>query len=260
MKYIFTSTLLSLCFVGSAQLYLTTAYSLAAPKQKMGENIGFIHSLHVGAQYFMSGKLNRLAIGIEFAPGTYASTQKMQTFNFGNNSSTKTMVTYNSNVLQSSFIGKYFLLRKKNILPYINAKAGFAAFYSNIYVADPADVDGCRALQQKNLINDNTFMAGYGGGLQLDWAIFNKKEKKRQGWIDFSVNTIRGGKIDYINTKKLIDPNNPPTTIDGKPLNVTFINASTQQIHEHQVAEVFNTPLRMLEFKINVIYGLSVFK
>jgi len=248
-----------LCFVGSAQLYLTTAYSAAAPGKNMAENIKVTHSLHVGAQYFMRGKLDRLAIGIEFAPGLYASTKKLQTFNFGNNSSTKTMVTYNSNVLQSSIIGKVFLSRKKNILPYLNTKAGLASFYSNIYVADPQDPDGCRALQQKNLIKDQTFMAGYGGGLQLDWAIFNKKEKKRQGWIDFSVTTIRGGKIDYINTKKLIDPNNPPTS-DGKPLNVTFVNASTQQIHEHQVAEVFNSPLRMLEFKLNIIYSLSVFK
>ena len=63
--------------------------------------------------------------------------------------------------------------------------------------------------------------------------------------------------MDYINTKKLVDANNPPTGTDGKPLNVRFINATTQQIHEHQVAEVYTTPLRMLEFKVSAVFCLN---
>ena len=48
-----------------------------------------------------------------------------------------------------------------------------------------------------------------------------------------------------------------PLGTNGKPLNVKFINATTQQIHEHQVAEVYNSPLRMLEFKMNAVFCIN---
>jgi hypothetical protein len=73
--------------------------------------------------------------------------------------------------------------------------------------------------------------------------------------IDISANTIRGGEISYINTKHLMDPQNM-TDPDGKPLNVEFINVSTQSIHEHTVAQVYDSPLRMLEFKAGITFRL----
>ena len=75
--------------------------------------------------------------------------------------------------------------------------------------------------------------------------------------MDLSVNNIQGGNLNYINTKRLVDANNPPVNSDGKPLNITFINASTQQLHEHQVAEVYTSPLRMMEIKISATFLLN---
>ena len=43
----------------------------------------------------------------------------------------------------------------------------------------------------------------------------------------------------------------------AKPLNVQFINASTQAIHEHTVAQVYISPLRMLEFRAGVVVMLG---
>ncbi len=113
-------------------------------------------------------------------------------------------------------------------------------------------------MDRKNIIKDGTFMGAYGGGLQMDWALFDKKAPKNKVWIDINVQNIRGGRLNYINTKKLIDTSNPPTPgPDGKALNVMFINASTNEIHEHQVAEVYTTPLRMLEFKLSAVFALN---
>jgi hypothetical protein len=185
----------------------------------------------------------------------YASETKKQTFNFGNGSSTETFVQYSSNVAQARLITRVLLLEDKMIMPYISAKAGYTQFYSNIYIEDPHDPNGCKALDQQNIIKDATFSAAYGGGLLFDWSLLSSRRRPGTRYIDISVNNSRGGKMDYINTKKLIDASNPPTGGDGKPVTVRFINATTQEIHEHQVAEVYSTPLRMLEFRISAVFG-----
>ncbi|MEO6611583.1 MAG: hypothetical protein ABIT05_05245 [Chitinophagaceae bacterium] len=257
MRYIYLLFFIMFSFCASAQFSINVGYSLGAPEQKMADNIKPVHSLAAGGMYKLPGKLERIQVGADLSWGMYANTRKMQTFNFGGGSSTETWVNYSSNVLQASIASKVFLLTDKNIMPYASGKVGYTSFYSNIYIEDPNDPNGCKALDQRNLIKDGTIMGGYGGGLQVNWDAFSKKKNNKGAYIDISVNSIRGGNLDYINTKKLIDANNPPTGSDGKPLTVRFINATTQEIHEHQVAEVYTTPLRLLEFKLSAVFCLS---
>ena len=44
---------------------------------------------------------------------------------------------------------------------------------------------------------------------------------------------------------------------DGKPLEVEFINVNTQAIHEHTVAQVYTSSLRMLEFRLGITVMLG---
>jgi len=256
MKYIYSFLFVLFCFSASAQYHLSVGYSAGVPRGKMADNIRPLHSITSSILYQLPGAFSRIQAGIDLGWGTYANTRKEQTFNFGNGTSTRTWVNYSSNVLQANLAAKIFVLEKKRFMPYISGKAGYTSFYSNIFIEDPHDPDGCTALDQRNLIKDGTITAGYGGGLQLDWSLFKPANAKGRNYIDISVNTTRGSSIDYINTKKLIDAGNPPVASDGKPLNVQFINATTQQIHEHQVAEVYTTPLRILEFKISAVFCL----
>lgn len=258
MKYIYSLLLIFLFTNAHGQFNFTSGYSLSAPQQQMAGNIKPLHSLMAGITYQLPGKLSRVHTGIEAGWGMYANARKMQTFNFDNGNSTTTAVNYSSNVIQASLTGRVLLLEKKKIMPFISGKAGYASFYSNIFVEDPHDIDGCRALQQRNIIKDGSVTTGYGGGFMVDWSVFSKKIRKGEGFIDISITNTSGGNIDYINTKKLIDANNLPVNSDGKPLVIEFINASTQQIHEHQVAEVYNTPVRMLEFRISAILPLNL--
>ncbi|MEO7923390.1 MAG: hypothetical protein ABIR30_06910 [Chitinophagaceae bacterium] len=258
MRYIYTLLFTAITISSSAQFSINMGYSLGAPQQKMAENIKPVHSITAGAMYNLPGALNRIQVGTDISWGMYANTRKMQTFNFGNGSSTETWVNYSSNVIQGNLVSKVFFLKDKNIMPYASGKVGYTSFYSNIYIEDPDDPDGCKALDQRNLIKDGTISTGYGGGLQVSWNMFGckKSRDRKDGYIDLSVNNIRGGNLDYINTKKLIDANDPPPSSEGKPLNVRFINATTQEIHEHQVAEVYTTPLRSLEFKLTAVFVL----
>ena len=257
MKYICSLLFIFLSLSAFSQFNMNVGYSLSAPQQQLGDNIKPLHSISAGISYKLPGALSRVQTGIDFSVGTYASTRKQQTFNFDNGNSTKTWVNYSSNVAQANLSARVFILQNKKLMPYVSGKAGYTSFYSNIYIEDPNDPGGCKALQKRTLIKDGTISTGYGGGLQLAWSLFSKKVKRENKFIDISINKINGSHIDYINTKKLIDASNPPTGTNAKPLNVQFINATTQQIHEHQVAELYNTPLRMLECKISMVFILN---
>ena len=70
------------------------------------------------------------------------------------------------------------ILQDKKIMPYISGKAGYTSFFSNIFIEDPHDPDGCKALDKNNLIKDGTFSTGYGGGFNLTGLYSAKKLKK----------------------------------------------------------------------------------
>lgn len=257
MKQIYPLLFSLITISSSAQLRFNAGYSPAIPGKDMAKNINMLHSITTGLDYKIPGSCGRFYAGAEMNWGMYANTTKEQTFTFDNGTSTKTNVNYSSNVFQGTFTGKMFLFKRAIINPYASGKMGYASFYSTIYIEDPQDPGGCKALDQRNLIKDGTFIAGYGGGLQLDWSAFTERWGNGTRFIDISISKNSGGKVDYINTKKLYDANNPPTTSDGKPLNVKFMNATTNQIHEHQVAEVFNSPVRMLEFRITSVFAFG---
>lgn len=257
MKYIYSLLLVITGYTVSAQLSFNVGYSYGSPQQEMDKNINGLHSIATGVMYQFPGKLSRLQAGLDLGWGTYANEQKEQTFTFTNGSTTTTQVNYSSNVAQIRGNARYMLLEDKQVLPYVSAKAGYTSFYSNVYIEDPHDPDGCRALDQDNIIKDGIFSVAYGGGVQFDWTLFSNRKVKGRRYIDLSVHSNRGGNVDYVNTKKLIDANNPPVGTNGKPLTVRFINASTQEIHEHQVAEVYTTPFRMLEFKLSTVFVLD---
>ena len=255
MKFIFTFLMGFLFFSAYSQQWkFTSSYSLAMPKQELGKNIQPAHSMQNGISYQLPGALKQLSVGLEFGIGIYAYERIDQTFQFDNNTTTVLPVDYSSNVFNANLQARFNLVSDKNlIIPYINAKGGLYNFYSSIYIGDPEDADGCHALEQENIMNDKTMYWSAGGGLQINTGIFSKKKHNARVMIDISANTIRGGEISYINTKRLMDA--PATTDpDGEPLKVQFINASTQSIHEHKVAQVYTSHLRMLEFRAGIIF------
>ncbi|HEY6503879.1 MAG TPA: hypothetical protein VIZ28_07895 [Chitinophagaceae bacterium] len=254
MKFISTLLLCSLFFSASSQQWkLISSYSLGLPREEMGKNIQPAHSLQVGLLHKLPGSLKQLSVGLELGIGAYANERIEQTFQFGNNTASVVPVNYSSNVFNTNLQVRFNLLSDKHyIIPYINAKGGLYNFFSTIVVEDPDDPDGCHALQRDNIINDKTMYWSAGGGLQIDAGMFSKqKEHRSRVLIDISANTIRGGTLDYINTKHLLD-DQPVSDPESKPLNVQFINANTQEIHEHKVAQVYTSPLRMLEFRAGV--------
>jgi hypothetical protein len=249
----------SLYFPASSQSFKFIGdYSLGLPQQQMGQNIQAVHSLHAGGLYQLPGQFKNLSVGLELGAGVYAHKEIEQTFNFDANTSTVVPVIYNSNVFNANLQTRYQFLDEKRymIVPYINAKAGLYNFFSNVTIEDPADPGGCRALDKKSLINDKTFYWGAGAGVQINPSIFSKHKKGGPVMFDISINTIRGGKLDYINTKHLKHEEDVPQ-MGGKPLMVKFINVGTQDIHEHMVAQVYTSALRIIELRAGLIVDLG---
>ncbi|MBC7947726.1 MAG: hypothetical protein H7Y42_07585 [Chitinophagaceae bacterium] len=258
MKFISTLLLGFVIFSADAQNWkITSAYSLGAPRKEMGNNIPLVHSAQAGFLYRMPGVFNRLSAGIELGLGIYASKRIEQTFQFNNNVTAVLPVSYNSNVFNGAMQLRYDLAGQKSlVVPYVQAKGGLYNFFSNIFIDDPHDPDGCRALQQENIINDKTLYWSAGTGLQVDPSIFTKRKYRGRVMIDLSVNMVKGGELSYINTKRLMSAQDVSTN-GGKPLSVQFINASTQEIHEHTVAQVYTSALRLLEFRAGVTVNLG---
>lgn len=261
MKRTFTLFISCLSFfIASSQPFkVALDYGLGLPQSQMGSNIQAIHSFHAGGLYQLPGQFSKLSVGVELGVGVYSHKKINQTFNFDANTSTVVPVNYNSNVFNTNLQARYqFLDERRNfIVPYVTAKAGLYKFYSNVVIEDPEDPDGCHALDRKNLINDNTMYWSAGAGFEINPLMFSKRKRKDGPVrIDLSINTIRGGNLDYINTKHLKDEQDMPQT-GGKPLYVKFINVSTQDIHEHKVAQVYNSALRALEVRAGVILNLG---
>ena len=257
MKALYISLLLCLSgLVASAQIRGGFSYSLSLPQKEMKENIKPVHSMNL---VFMSHlkKISKLALGIEAGFGQYASFTKDQEVRFPDGSGITTQVSYSSNTVTAGLITRYTFFTEAKVNPYATGRLGYASFFSKVFVADPEHDDDCKPLEKKTPIKDHSFFASYGAGVQID---ISSSKKPKNAWLDISVNQMHGTKLDYINIKDIkeniqTDPNNPePITNKSAPLNIRFVNVSTQTIHEHQMAEVYSSALRLLEMKIGVIW------
>ncbi len=244
----------------AAQMDAGFSYSLALPQQEMRENIKPVHSINgIFLSRFKGSQ--KFSWGAELGFGSYAFFTKQQDIRFPDGSGITTDVTYSSNMVTGGLVTRYNFFKRAKVNPYLNGKIGIANLFSKVIVLDPEDEDDCKPLDKKTPINDVSFYAAYGGGVLINLG--GKGCRAQKTWLDISVNQLMGSSLDYINVKDIKehvhnDPNNPiPSTGKSSPLNIRFVNVATQTIHEHQLAEVYTSPLRLLEFKVAVIFRLE---
>jgi hypothetical protein len=255
MKQLYTvivSTLLLSPAIG--QLSIGGGYQMSLPLEEMRTNINPTHSFSMAGIHQLRN-FPQLSLGFEAGLGTYAQKNMDQTFVFRDGSRTTTNVNYSSNMWQAAALVRFDLVKKAKLTPYLSGKLGYHRLYANIRVDDPNDVDGCRPLDRRSLMGDGTMTMGGGLGFKVDMALFSRGGwDKGMGWFDLSVNYITGGNVSYINTRKLSSATAVPGN-GGEAVNMQFINANTGNIHQHQVAQVFTSPLRMLQIQLSFFKG-----
>jgi hypothetical protein len=228
-------------------------YMASFPQQDMAKNIDAVHQIVLVGGYRLPNAFKQLSIGAELGYGTYANLRVPVTLSFDNSPPTSTHINYASNTFNAHAFVNYDLTRHTLLTPYVSIKGGFHNFHSNIRVDDPEDTDGCQPLERKSILRDNTTSFSYGGGFRYQLKRHTDAKFNRKQFIDFQITQTRGGTIDYINTKKLEDHAHHTATLTStdvaKPLEIRFINVQSNVVHNHMVAEVFSTPLRLLSFK-----------
>lgn len=232
-------------------------YNLFLPLQGMKDGFKSANGLGIDL-LFHPKKTSFIGFGLDLQGSDYASTTQSEEYFFRDGTSTITDVSFTSTIVSGGLIARLELPRKKVVNPYIDFKVGGMSMFSNIYIADPNDNSGCKPLNSKTLVSDFNWYAGAGGGIKID---VGKRAKKGKHFIDVSVYYLAGGWFTYANMDRMQahDLNDlVPVDPKSEPLNVKFINISTQEIHEHRVANMYTDRLSLL--KVEVKYSFNIGK
>ncbi len=230
-------------------------YEFGLPTGSMTKGMSPIHSISLNSSLPLNFISPNLQMGIDFTYGLYASKNFGINYRQGGNY-INTTVNYNSDVAQAGMFANYLFNSKGKFQPYVLAKLGYLEMTSSFNVLDPKDPEACRVLENETIAGDGTLYWGYGLGFRLH---VGTNTSNKRSFIDISISHTRGNTIDYVNVNHLHNHNAPtPLSADAKPINVTFINASTQNTHQHRIAELYSKPLNVLQFKLGYLAYLRL--
>ncbi len=229
---------------------------------KMSGNFG------LGLQ-FAYKPIQRIPVLLELkgSVGSYSNRTLKQTYYFDSVSSTTTNVTYSSAMNRLNFGAKiYFANEYRAFRPYLTPQVGMAFMRSKIVIADPQDQDDCKALERKTTQRYSGFT--YGGELGLEVSmnqLFKNVESENKHRLYASVTFMNSfNTFEYVNVKYMQDHDHAAmtggsteviTTEDGRDINTTFINVSTNSLHEHKIAELYRTQLQFWGFNIGYTFN-----
>jgi len=195
--------------------------------------------------------------------GTYYSRTTQETYMFGNGSSTTTDVTYTSR-LRNHLLGAKinFTNDYSSFRPYIKPQIGWATMKSKIWIADPNDVDDCQPLDKETNMAFRGAVYGGEAGFELDMnRIFKGVQQENKHYLYFSVAYLRGfSKFEYINQKYMeshehgVHEGGTIESEDGRDVTTQFINVTTNEIHDHKIAEVYKTNYEMWGLKLGYVF------
>lgn len=199
--------------------------------------------------------------------GTYSHRTLQQTYIFDSTNSTTTDVTYSSAMNRMSFGTKVYLTHQyRAVRPFITPQVGMAFMRSRIVIADPQDEDDCKPLDRKTTQRHSGFTYGGEAGVEiaLDRLSGNGATGESRHKLYASVSFMQSFQpFEYVNVKYMQDhdhsamapgENHSSMSSDGREINTTFINVSTQNIHEHKIAELYRTQLRFWSIGIGYVY------
>lgn len=196
--------------------------------------------------------------------GTYSNMTLQQTYQFTDGSQTTTDVQYASN-FHKILLGARFSTGNEAsaFRVYATPQIGYGFMRSKIRISDPEDVDDCKPLEKR--ITQNFQGAIYGGEIGIDMEfgrLFSSNSSNRHHRLNASVTFIHSFKdFEYVNIKHMHDETHGVAMEESnlseeeRALNATFINVSSNNLHEHKIAELYKTPLSYIGFQIGYVYN-----
>lgn len=221
---------------------------------KMETNVGF--GISTGYSPFHRAPF---FIELKGSWGSYSIETLKQTYLFTNGTQTTVDVSYKSS-FNKYLLGTKFMIGHdfRSVRGFITPQIGVGKFKTNIVISDPQDEDDCRALERKTTQKDAGFVYGgeIGAEISLD-RIFKKFETENKHKLILSANYLAGfNHFEYVNVRYMTDEvDGTNLTHADADLKATFINVSTNSLHEHKIAEMYYTPLRFIGFNIGYVFN-----
>lgn len=215
---------------------------------KMSTNVGFGTSLA-----YRPFDNYPLLFELKGSWGMYSSKTMQQTYEFSDGSQTQTDVTYKSKMSKYLLGAKQLIGNDYQLIrPFLTPQIGVARMRSSIVIWDPEDEDDCVALERKTKQRFGGFVYGAEAGAEIN---LNRDAHLSSGVgqkIVFALSYMGSFRdFDYVNIRHMQDEvHGMHESQDNREITATFVNVSTNTLHEHKIAELYRTPLSL--------WGISV--
>lgn len=249
-------TVFSQQFQGSVYTTFDFPDRAAMPKMGVVKGIGLMAAFRPAQQI-------PVFLEMKGSLGNYSARTIPQTYVFTNGDQTSVDVRYSSAMNKWLFGTRIQLGNEyRRFNWFITPQIGGAHFNSRIYIEDPTVEEGeCRALENRIPHRDNVFVYGGEIGIQLNLSDLGKGAPSNyQHRVSFSLNFLNSAKkVDYINVKYMSDEPHPVVEggsheHDDRELTATFINLTSNATHQHKIAELYSTTLRMWGFNVGYVF------
>ena len=224
-------------------------YLYSNPTGTMGTNINRAHGFSFDGGLRSPG--NRWLLGTEFGYSIYGADDSRQQYQFSDGSTADMDVRVTNAFSNLMAVARFYPKPEGIFQPYVQAKAGYSWFRTDLNIYDPNDWDDCAPVDSDILKRDGTAIVSVGGGIQLDMSALFKRTQPGKFYFDLGLNLVQGGRVDYMNA----DGPEPTMGHGGRSdVQAEFINTPTQVVHRHHVGYLYNSLLQMMDFRFGVTF------
>lgn len=225
-------------------------YTYMEPLGSMSNNIKRGHGFT--ADYFITPKNSRFAYGLEFSYTLYGHDKSEQVYTFSDGSTANMDIVVDNSISNLLLAGRYYLRDESILRPFINVKAGYSWYKTDLNIYDPDELDHCEPVDHDLLLKDGTLVLSAGGGFHYDLSAIFKKVSPNRFLFTLNANLALGGRVNYMNTDA--PSHHDPSAQD---VNARFINTQTQVVHEHHVGYVYSSYAELLDIRAGLIFRKS---
>jgi hypothetical protein len=229
-------------------------YNYSRPIGPMATNIERIHSFN--PSLFFPIPETTWQIGLEGSWGRYAKQKTQQEYTFPNDPTMITNVNVNVfNQVNSIFLTSQFeFVKQGKIKPYVNLSIGRMWFKTELRIDDIDETDDCEPLYTETLLLDGSTVGKMGLGFRIDLPY----SEKSSWYVDFGVFYMAGMRnVRYMSTyAPTPQQHHNPQPTSTQLIEMDFINTQTQIVHKHHVGYVYESPIKLLDFRVRAVFPL----
>lgn len=244
---------------GQFSLYGTADIPVRSQMPRMSTNYG------AGMQFaYKPVKTFPLFIELRGSIGSYHSKTSQEIFIFGDGTATVTDVTFKSGMNKVQLGTKfYYTSFYRPVRGYVTPQIGYNFMRSCIRIADPEDEDDCMPLENRIAHKSSALTYGLEVGVEVDVIGLIRGGDFSKSRLYLSASYLGSfKKTDYINTRFMNEhehvvydgTHGHHVDADGRALTAQFVNVSNNDLHEHKIAEIYQTHLRFININIGYVW------